>query len=103
VKGNFIAGRSFQDDADLAEQCTQWLHHVNTERPSDATGQEPVILLGEEQAHFSALPATVQDYGFFDCVVVSREGLVAILHQSLFRSGASDRASVNRPYSHDTH
>ena len=78
VKGNFIAGRSFHDDRDLAEQCTQWLHHVNTERPSDATGQEPVMLLGEEQAHFSALPATAQDYGFFDCVVVSREGLVAI-------------------------
>ncbi len=78
VKGNFIAGRSFYDDVDLAEQCTQWLHHVNTERPSDATGREPVMLLVEEQAHFSVLPATAQDYGFFDCVVVSREGLVAI-------------------------
>jgi Mu transposase-like protein len=78
VKGNFIAGRTFHDDADLAEQCTQWLHHVNTERPSDATGQEPVLRLIEEQAHFSALPVTAQDYGFFDCVVVSREGLVAI-------------------------
>ncbi len=78
VKGNFIAGRTFHDDMDLAEQCTGWLHHVNTERPSDATGQEPVILLGEEQSKFGALPATAQDYGFFDCVVVSREGLVAI-------------------------
>jgi Mu transposase, C-terminal domain len=78
VKGNFIAGRTFHDDADLAEQCTQWLSHVNTERPSDATGQEPVVRLVEEQATFSALPATAQDYGFFDCVVVSREGLVAI-------------------------
>jgi transposase len=78
VKGNFIAGRTFHDDADLAEQCTQWLSHVNTERPSDATGQEPVVRLVEEQAAFGALPATAQDYGFFDCVVVSREGLVAI-------------------------
>ena len=34
--------------------------------------------LVEEQVTFSALPATAQDYGFFDCVVVSREGLVAI-------------------------
>ncbi len=34
--------------------------------------------LVEEQAQFGALPATAQDYGFFDCVVVSREGLVAI-------------------------
>ncbi len=78
VKGNFIAGRSFHDDTDLAEQCTAWLRRVNTERPSDATGQEPVTRLVEEQAQFGALPATAQDYGFFDCVVVSREGLVAI-------------------------
>ena len=78
VKGNFIAGRTFHDDTDLAEHCTQWLSHVNTERPSDATGQEPVVRLSEEQAAFSALPVTAQDYGFFECVVVSREGLVAI-------------------------
>jgi transposase len=78
VKGNFIAGRPFHDDADLAEQCMQWLSHVNTERPSDATGKAPVVRLIEEQAAFGALPATAQDYGFFDCVVVSREGLVAI-------------------------
>ena len=78
VKGNFIAGRSFHNDVDLAEQCAAWLSHVNTERPSDATGQPPVTLLVEEQAKLSALPVTAQDYGFFDCVVVSREGLVAI-------------------------
>jgi len=78
VKGNFIAGRTFHDDADLAEQCMGWLSHVNTERPSDATGQEPEMRLVEEQAAFGRLPSTAQDYGFFDCVVVSREGLVAI-------------------------
>ena len=78
VKGNFIAGRTFHDDTDLAEQCLQWLSHVNMERPSDATGKAPVVRLVEEQAHFGALPVTAQDYGFFDCVVVSREGLVAI-------------------------
>jgi len=78
VQGNFIAGRTFHDDAELAEQCTAWLHHVNTERPSDASGQPPVELLAEEQHTLGALPATAQDYGFFDCVVVSREGLVAI-------------------------
>lgn len=78
VKGNCIAGRTFHDDADLAEQCAVWVHQVNIERPSDATGQEPVVRLVAEQAQFGALPATAQDYGFFDCVVVSREGLVAI-------------------------
>jgi len=78
VKGNFLAGRSFHDELDLAEQCTAWLQRVNTERPSDATGEPPVVRLVEEQTKFSVLPATAQDYGFFDCVVVSREGLVAI-------------------------
>ncbi len=78
VKGNFIAGRTFHDDSDLADQCMGWLNHVNTQRPSDATGQPPVTLLVEEQAKFGVLPSSAQDYGFFDCVVVSREGLVAI-------------------------
>jgi transposase len=78
VKGNFIAGRSFHDDVELAEQCVAWLQQVNTERLSDATGQLPAARLAEEQAKLSALPVTAQDYGFFDCVVVSREGLVSI-------------------------
>jgi len=78
VKGNFLAGRTFYDDADLAEQCRQWLRSVNTERPSDATGKIPAVLLAQEQPQFGPLPAQAADYGFFDCVVVSREGLVAI-------------------------
>jgi transposase len=78
VKGNFLAGRSFYDDKDLAEQCREWLRQVNTQRPSDATGEPPAVLLAQEQPHFGPLPAQASDYGFFDCVVVSREGLVAI-------------------------
>ena len=78
VKGNFLAGRSFHDDADLAQQCQQWLRLVNSERPSEATGVIPADLLAQEQAQFGPLPACTADYGFFDCVVVSREGLVAI-------------------------
>src|SRR5207248_1315035 len=78
VKGNFLAGRTFYDDVDLAEQCRAWLRQVNTERPSDATGVPPAVRLAEEQPHFGPLPAHADDYGFFDCVVVSREGLVAI-------------------------
>ncbi|GAC1405293.1 MAG: hypothetical protein NVSMB49_24530 [Ktedonobacteraceae bacterium] len=57
--------------------CT-WLRQVNTERPSDATGLPPAVRLAEEQPKFGPLPAVASDYGFFDCVVVSREGLVAI-------------------------
>jgi hypothetical protein len=78
VKGNFLAGRSFYDEADLAEQCQEWLRQVNDERPSDATGEPPTVLLEQEQPHFGPLPEVAKDYGFFDCVVVSREGLVTI-------------------------
>jgi transposase len=78
VKANFLSGRTFHDDADLAEQCQQWLTQVNTERESSATGQVPCERLAEEQRKFGALPQQAHDYGFFDCVVVSREGLVSI-------------------------
>ena len=78
VKGNLLPGRSFYDDADLAEQCRAWLMQVNTERPSDATGQPPAVLLEEEQLKLGPLPDGARDYGFFDSVVVSREGLVAL-------------------------
>ena len=78
VKGNFLAGRSFSDDADLAEQCRAWVRQVNTERPSDATGEPPAVLLAQEQPKFGPLPSVASDYGFFDGVVVSREGLVAL-------------------------
>ncbi len=78
VKGNLLPGRSFYDDADLAEQCRAWLTQVNTQRPSDATGQAPTVLLEEEQPKLGPLPESASDYGFFDSVVVSREGLVAL-------------------------
>jgi transposase len=78
VKSNFLPGRNFHDDTDLAEQCQVWLRSVNTERPSDATGQPPAVLLAQEQPKLGTLPPQAADYGFFDSVVVSREGLVTI-------------------------
>jgi transposase len=78
VKENFLPGRSFHDDTDLAEQSLKWRERVNQERPNAATGQPPAVLLQEEQPKFGPLPAAASDYGFFECVVVSREGLVAI-------------------------
>jgi hypothetical protein len=54
------------------------LRLVNSQRLSDATGALPADLLAQEQPQFGPLPACAADYGFFDCVVVSREGLVAI-------------------------
>jgi len=78
VKGHFLPGRTFHDDQDLAEQCQEWLTQVNTERPSDATGELPTSRLLEEQRAFTPLPKAAQDYGFFDCVVVNRESLVML-------------------------
>jgi transposase len=78
VKSNFLPGRTFYDEQDLAEQCRDWLRLVNTERPSDATKELPAVLLAQEQPHFGPIPAQATDYGFFDSVVVSREGLVTI-------------------------
>jgi transposase len=77
VKGNFLCGRTFHDDADLADQCQSWLSHVNTERKSEATDEMPASLLMEEQQKLGVLPDAAHDYGFFDCVVVSREGMIS--------------------------
>ena len=78
VKGNFLVGRSFYDDADLAHECASWLQYGNAVRPSDATEQPPAQLLRDEQPHFGALPAVAQDYGFCESVKVSRESLVTL-------------------------
>jgi len=78
VKANFLAGRTFYDDADLAVECTAWLRVVNEERPCDATGQVPCALLADERPQFGVLPAVATDYGLYDSVLVSRESLVTI-------------------------
>ncbi len=78
VKHNFLAGRSFYDDTDLAQESAAWLDYVNQERPSDATEQVPSLLLAEEQRKFGPLPTIAYNYGFFESVKVNRESLVAI-------------------------
>ncbi len=49
VKGNFLAGRVFADDADLGAQCAAWLTYANT-RVSQATDVAPLARLAEEAA-----------------------------------------------------
>jgi hypothetical protein len=87
VKGNFLAGRTFADDADLAQQCREWLAYANglTGRPSQATAIPPVVRLAEEAAKGGRLPATARDaqgtsdYGFLQPARVSPEALVPVL------------------------
>lgn len=76
VKHNFLRGRSFHDDAHLAEELHGWLAYVNEVRLSDATERLPAELLQDEQRRFGPLPAAAHDYGFFETVKVSRESLV---------------------------
>jgi transposase len=77
VKGNFLPGRSFVDDADLAEQTTAWCDQANA-RPSDATGDVPTVRLATEAAKGGSLPLTAHDFGLLESGQVSREALVAV-------------------------
>ena len=78
VKGNFLAGREFTDDADLGQQCADWLAYANT-RPSQATDSPPLARLVEEAGTGGPLPATATDYGLLHPGRVGAEALVAVL------------------------
>jgi hypothetical protein len=82
VKINFLAGRSFIDDADLQAQCVDWQERTNTARPSQATEVTPVSRLVEEVANGYSLPKTAADYGFAEPGRVSSGALVAVLGNS---------------------
>jgi len=75
VKGNFLAGRIFADDADLTRQAAEWMQMVNT-RVSDATGTPPLERVPEEAARGGVLPASAQDYGFLRTTTVTAESLI---------------------------
>lgn len=78
VKGNFLSGRGFADDADLAEQSQQWCEAVNA-RPSSATGLPPAERLAQEACKGGPLPGTAADDGFLQAGRVGTESLVAVL------------------------
>jgi transposase len=82
VKTNFLAGRIFRDDADLAQQCAEWQGSTNTSRPSQATDVTPLARLVEEAAKGGPLPPTAADYGFAQPGQVSSGALVAVLGNS---------------------
>jgi transposase len=78
VKGNFLAGREFRDDADLAAQCSTWQEQVNG-RPSAATDVAPLQRLGAERDAGGVVPLTLADYGVLLCGQVTREAVVHVL------------------------
>ncbi|MGH2345483.1 MAG: IS21 family transposase [Chloroflexota bacterium] len=77
VKGNFLPGRTFADDADLQEQTSAWCLQANT-RVCDATGAPPLTRLPQEAAAGGVLPAGVADYALPAPGRVSAEALVAV-------------------------
>jgi len=79
VKINFLAGRSFINDADLQAQCLEWQEADNQARPSQATDVTPASRLVEEVAKGYPLPKTAADYGFAEPGRVSSGALVAML------------------------
>lgn len=77
VKGNFLPGRSFTDDRDLTGQAEDWTTMAN-ERPSSATGIQPLDRLGAEVAKGGALPSTATDYGLLLPGQVAADATVAV-------------------------
>lgn len=77
VKGNFLVGRSFVDDADLSSQNAEWLEMANR-RPNAATGQAPLVRLPEEAAKGGSLPPAAHDYGFPASAQVTAESFVHV-------------------------
>jgi hypothetical protein len=56
LRGNFLYGRTFLGDADLADQCTRWLARAN-QRIHGTTHVVPLSRLSEELAVFLPLAA----------------------------------------------
>ncbi|MCI0372252.1 MAG: IS21 family transposase [candidate division NC10 bacterium] len=77
VKSNFLPGRSFADDPDLAQQSLAWDQEKNAQ-VSQAHGRRPVDLWPAEQAAFGPLRTTAATYGLYRVATVNRESLVRV-------------------------
>jgi len=77
VKSNFLPGRSFADDEDLAHQSLAWAHE-KAQQVSPAHGQQPLDLWPQERATFGPLTATAASYGLYRVATVNRESLVRV-------------------------
>ena len=78
VKKNFFLAYPFANRADVVAQLPQWLHRVNHERPSDATGEIPAMRLEQELPRLNArpIPWTAADLPLRESATVSPTGAV---------------------------
>jgi transposase len=77
VKTNFLPGRSFADDDDLAAQSLTW-EREKAAQVSQAHGQRPADLVPQERAAFGPLTTTAGMYGLYRVATVNRESLVRV-------------------------
>src|SRR3989454_2206168 len=77
TKTNFLPGRSFADDEDLAQQSLAW-EQEKADQVSQAHGQRPSELLAHERTAFGPLPTTAASYGLYRVATVNRESLVRV-------------------------
>ena len=77
VKTNFLPGRSFTDDEDLAQRSLAW-EHDKAGQLSQAHGRRPSELLAQERAAFGPLTAAAANYGLYRVATVNRESLVRV-------------------------
>jgi transposase len=77
VKTNFLPGRRFADEHDLAQQSLAWEQDIG-QRISQAHGQRPADLLAHERTVFGALMTTAVAYGLYRVATVNRESLVRV-------------------------
>jgi transposase len=78
VKKNFFLAYPFANRADVIAQLPQWLHRINHERPSDATGEIPAKRLEQELPRLNArpIPWTAADLPLRESATVSPTGAV---------------------------
>jgi hypothetical protein len=88
VKGSFFKQRRFLDGDDLRMQLTEWLHEVNTTRPSRATGIIPAVRRAEEQPRLRPLKVTPAALALRIPVVVS--AMAYVHHETHSYSMPSD-------------
>jgi transposase len=76
VKGSFFKQRRFLDWADLERQLSEWLHEVNTLRPSRATNVIPAQRLLEEKPRLRPLKVSSEELALRIPVVVGPTAMV---------------------------
>lgn len=79
VKYSFFFARKFRDRADVEAQLVAWLHEVNHERPSDATGVIPGVALEEEVRWLAERPVRTraEDHALRETLTVTPTGTIS--------------------------